>query len=212
MDTTYWENYYKGNKDTNSEPSLFAQWVSRHIEQESTLFDLGAGNGRDSLYLAQLGHTVHAVDQSTGAVEHINKQAADKDLDNIQAQVGNIVTCMRGNTADVIYSRFSLHSLTEDQERELFQNITPLLREGTTMYAEFRSVEDPKYGKGEAVEGESSAYIYDGHYRRFFTEEHILGLAEEHDLNITYLQCFAGWAPVDNTPGPAVWRMVVSAK
>lgn len=44
--------------------SDFAAWVHRQIEPDAAVLDLGAGNGRDGVWLAQQGHAVRSSDYS----------------------------------------------------------------------------------------------------------------------------------------------------
>ena len=51
---SYWENYYRENPDPNGE-SPFARFVSGFISAEDKMYELGCGNGRDSVFFGRLG-------------------------------------------------------------------------------------------------------------------------------------------------------------
>ena len=43
-------------------PSPFATWVADRLEPRQHILDVGCGNGRDSVYFAEQGHRVTALD------------------------------------------------------------------------------------------------------------------------------------------------------
>ena len=51
MDKNFWEQYYSINKEP-FQPSSFAREVIQNISKNSTLLDVGCGNGRDSIFFA----------------------------------------------------------------------------------------------------------------------------------------------------------------
>ena len=55
-----------------------------HIDKSNRILDLGAGQGRNSLFLARLGYGVDAVDPSQAAIETISSAAAGEGL-NVRA-------------------------------------------------------------------------------------------------------------------------------
>ena len=66
---------------------------------------------------------------------------------------------------DYAYSRFTIHAINQKQERMLLGSMARALKPGGKFFIEVRSVHDPLYGKGEALE--RNAFFYDNHYRRF---------------------------------------------
>ena len=67
MDKNYWERYY-AEVDGVARPSTFAQYALPHLPAGFTIVELGCGNGRNSLFFAQNGYTIHALDQCTKAL------------------------------------------------------------------------------------------------------------------------------------------------
>ena len=51
MDYKYWNEYYKKNIAPN-EPSKFAKDILKYLDSGKKLIELGCGNGRDAMFLA----------------------------------------------------------------------------------------------------------------------------------------------------------------
>ena len=211
-DKQYWNSYYASLSETNLLPSDFAVKVTDMIRPASHIMELGCGNGRDSLYFLQKGHNVIAVDGSDFAIDHLNKMT--KDNPNALFVCDDFVKChaLYQMPYDCVYSRFTLHAITEDQENELLSNILEALRWGGILCIEARTTRDSIFGKGKCVD--HNAYIYNDHYRRFIDVEefrkklislgfHIISLEEDRGFSKTtdsdpvLMRCIAS---VDDNP------------
>lgn len=162
-DSCFWNNYYAGTSGGDStlvvSPSSFAEMLVEKkyvIPGKGSLIDVGAGNGRDSLYLAGLVEKVCALDYSPDGVTKMRSMG----LDAVQGDMGDMDKDMP--VFDVVYSRFSLHSITEEAQESFFSWAESHCR---TLCIETRSVNDPRYGVGEKAD-EFGGYV-DTHYRRF---------------------------------------------
>lgn len=61
----------------------------RHVEPCGAL-DMGCSNGRNALYLSQLGFNVTAVDSNANAIEMLQSIIAQEGIENIEPRVYNI--------------------------------------------------------------------------------------------------------------------------
>nr|WP_317403205.1 class I SAM-dependent methyltransferase [uncultured Helicobacter sp.] len=68
---------------------------------------------------------------------------------------------------DCIYSRFTLHSISKEQQDKTLADCLKYCKEGGILAIEVRGEKNSLCGKGKAVENETNAFIYDNHYRRF---------------------------------------------
>ena len=59
------------------------------IIKSGQVLEFGAGQGRNSLYLAERGLDVKAIDISETGVETIRRLANEKQLQNIKAEIGD---------------------------------------------------------------------------------------------------------------------------
>lgn len=168
-DQSYWNQYYGKKHDTVSNPSNFAQAVSKELIPGKQLLELGCGNGRDSLFFMERGLYVTGVDASDKAIR--NLQANEKNLKRGIFVCDDFVKCRAvfQRQYDYVYSRFTLHSITDDQEDELLRNIKEAMVDGSKLFIEARTIHDDIYGKGEKVS--ENAYIFEDHYRRFINPD-----------------------------------------
>ena len=76
------DRIYRTTKNYFGESSnpLLEQYRA-HIDKSNRILDLGAGQGRNTLFLARLGHGIDAVDPSQVAIETISSSAAGEGLD-----------------------------------------------------------------------------------------------------------------------------------
>ncbi len=159
----YWKSFYENFSE--EKPSLFAIFVLNHFKEKSKILELGCGNGRDAMYFIENGHKVLGIDQSKSAIEYINKK-----LDNFSDSKfieGDFTNLNYKETFDVVYSRFTLHSVSrEEQNRATINAYNALVKNGL-LCIEARGKLNDLFGKGVKVIDEEDAYIYDGHYRRF---------------------------------------------
>ena len=111
MDTEYWENYYITNKKDYSPPSPFAIWLRTYISDRNikTMVDVGCGNGRDAYYFGRWKYVVTGVDNAV-LPENNNLTTFKK-----------MSMCDLEGQFDILYSRFSLHSVNEEVEDKLLK-------------------------------------------------------------------------------------------
>lgn len=176
MDKSYWNSFYKHNHAAKniSKYSSFAKFCTDNIFTNSrTIVELGCGNARDASYFAEKGHYVLAVDQSiyrdvVTNNKHTNLEFLEDDF--IRPRYffddGTLVYYHpTPNQIDTFYSRFTIHSITEQDQKELLPRVYDCLKQGGLFCIEVRTTKDPKYGQGEHIS--DTTYFNDGHTRRF---------------------------------------------
>jgi len=140
MKKTYWNNFYK-NKEVSEivSPSSFAVYTKNFISTNpKNAIELGCGNGRDSFFLEQICQNYTAIDYSKTAIDQLNESNETK-INFIQKNISNINDFE--NNYDLIYSRFFLHSIDEEQE-EIFLKWCSTAKTGTLFFLECRSEKD----------------------------------------------------------------------
>lgn len=197
--TAYWNQYYK-NDVCSRLPSPFAQYVAILVEPGRQLLELGCGNGRDAVYLAGQGLRVTALDISPVAIEQLQAQAVPG-AEFICADFVNSDIHTPG-AYDYAYSRFTLHSINQNQEQLLLQRVFTGLRPGGKLFVEVRSVHDPLFGKGRQVE--RNAWFYDNHYRRFIVLAELVAELERNGFLVEYAEEQRGFAPYGNDDPPVI--------
>ncbi|MEI8130719.1 MAG: class I SAM-dependent methyltransferase [bacterium] len=174
-DQTYWKNKWKSRA---KEPANnFAVRAYKLVEDKkyTTLLDVGCGNGRDSLYFAEHGFKVTAVDFASSGIKQLQ-------LENPAIScVFSDITQMnfKANSFDVIYAHLSLHYFDDEMTTKIFADLYKMLKKGGTIFVKCKSVDDALYGKGKKV-GE---HMYkDDHVRHFFSKEYMF--EKLHDFSI----------------------------
>lgn len=126
--------------------SDFAAWVQGQLPPGAPVLDLGAGNGRDSIYFAQQGHQVLASDYSRRSAVEIRaaKRAAKLGpavtprpmiLDETR-HVFHLVAELSRSPRD-IYARQLIGCLSPAARENLFRLGRSVLRGGQSMWLEF---------------------------------------------------------------------------
>lgn len=184
----YWENFYSTEKVT-SKPSSFAEYcVNNFLTTKKNILELGSGNGRDALYLAAQGHSVHGVDLSHSAIESDTKQSKELSISNMAkftvgdfTKIGNYIT----PETSVIYSRFTLHAIKKEAQNFLLKEAFDRLAPGSIFLAEARTLRDPLYGEGEKI-GEHE--FVTSHYRRFICTDEFTSYVKELGFKIDFFE------------------------
>lgn len=172
-DKEYWYKFYN-EKDLTLEPSDFAKVVLQCLKDTGRpmrILDAGCGNGRDSYYLG-LDHFVTGVD-SSGFIPMGTGWVAFKEDDFV---------AMDKDDFNVIYSRFTFHSLTDKQQKEFIESIK---EPETYLFLETRST------AGEY----EHRHHGDGHFRNFSNFEELKKLIEDNNFKIHLDQHERGLAP-----------------
>jgi len=167
----FWENYYAGIIAGDSalveEPSPYARTIISEISANSTLLEVGCGNGRDSCYFASYGLAVIATDVCENAIKITSRKLPSTSRALVASTTG-----LPDIVVDYAYARFVLHALTEEEQDAMFKWLKLHVRR--KVFIETRSLKDPRCGKGKQVG--RHAYI-DTHYRRFMSCEELIAAA-----------------------------------
>ena len=172
IDKEYWDKFYEhhSNRSDIFDCSTFARFCSDNFfnNTSKTIVDLGCGNARDAKHLAR-NHLVYGLDQC------INEELINSNkLPSLKLLKRDFVydEYNFSESVDVFYSRFTIHSITEKDQKELLPKVYGLLGEGGLLCIEVRTIKDPKFGVGKHVCG--TTYFNDGHTRRFIDSQEFL--------------------------------------
>ena len=182
MDKDYWDKYYKEHsKDEEiSQSSSFAKFCNEYFKTKDSknILEIGSGNYRDAKFFASKGHTVYAIDQSRYGFE-------DKDLKNIIQVSDNFVTMdySKYKNIDIVYSRFTLHAIKENECKIVIDKISKMLKKETLFMIEVRSIKDPLCGQGTKVA--NNTWVTD-HSRRFVDSTKFKQYIKSKNFKINY--------------------------
>ena len=170
MDYKYWNEYYKKNI-APSEPSNFAKDILKYLESGKKLIELGCGNGRDAIFLSNNKIDVVAVDQCESSINNLRSSVSS---DNIKFVADDFIETklLEKESFDYVYSRFTLHSISEEEENKLINRVYEALKKDGLLLIEVRSVKDEIFGLGEQIA--RNTYIYNNHSRRFIILDELI--------------------------------------
>lgn len=172
----HWQRTYLAHPgmygDTPSAPALHAATVFRAVGARDVL-ELGAGHGRDTLYFARSGFTVHATDFSTTGLEQL-RQAAE--AGGFADRVNTVVQDVRqplplgDATVDAVFAHMLLcMALSTKEIHALVSEVRRVLRPGGMFVYTVRHTGDAHYGTGTAhgddiyEQGGFAVHFFDRH-------------------------------------------------
>jgi SAM-dependent methyltransferase len=178
----YWNGFYKQTDRSLLIPSQFATFVaSEFVDIVDTIVDLGCGNGRDAFFLSELGFKVIGVDASKEAIEYCSKRSGQNsfflcsdilDINLLQ----NLRDFLINTNRLLVYSRFFLHAISEDEELSFWNLVRDLCGLNDFLAVEFRTDRDASLNK---VTGK--------HFRRFIKPPALLERANKFGFVCEYL-------------------------
>lgn len=193
MDNEYWKKYYEDRKTNNGDipaPSPFAIFVKSRLPNTEFVLDYGCGNGRDTYYFGQ-EHTCIGLDP---AVKPTNCDWAV--FYNKTLKEYNHV----GEPFDLIYSRFSLHSVPEEEENYLLD-----FAENNCKYIaiECRTKNDELNDGTDRIKTDYAT----AHYRRFIDMNELEQKLRKRGFTILYSEESTEFAPYKGTK-PSCLRII----
>ena len=100
---------------------------------EKTVLDIGCGEGKDAVYMAQKGYSVTAFDLTENGIRKTNKLATDRGVD-IDAYVEDVNTFKIDKQFDIIYSTGTVQYLFDENKKEFFEKINAITKPGGIVY------------------------------------------------------------------------------
>lgn len=103
-------------------PEQLVTEIPKFVERGSVL-DIGGGEGRNAMFLAENGYDVEVIDLAESGLEKINTIAGVKGLNNIRTRVGDVREDGIQNEYMAIVSSFMLHHLTRAEAQKLISEM-----------------------------------------------------------------------------------------
>lgn len=193
MDKLYWEKYYQ-QEMAPEEPSRFALYIAdEYVAAGRALLELGCGNGRDARFFGSYGTDVTAIDQASAEIKELS---AGNRYDNIRFLTADFTRLEETiETYDIVYSRFTLHSVSLEEQHRTLQWSQRALKIGGYLCIEVRGQENSLFGKGQPVDDQPDAFIYNDHYRRFLEKDALDREVADLGLDIITSTEAQGYAP-----------------
>lgn len=193
MDIDYWKSYYETHPNVPKH-SLFAEFVKTRFPNLETVLDFGCGSGRDTYFF---GKDSFAVGLDT-AVKPVDKDRASFIKAPLSAHEP---TCKY----ELIYSRFSLHSISEEEENDFLEFAS---LNGVNLAIECRTNNDDLAREGK--DRVKTDYA-DAHYRRYINLNNLLKKVIDKGFTIMYCEESKEFAPYKGTK-PSCLRLIANIK
>lgn len=199
MQDLFWDTHYKSFP--LCQPSQFASYcLDGLVTTKDTVVELGCGNGRDGLAIAKLSARYFGLDVCPIAVDRFKERvqstelAASGRLSIQQENFTNLDFNVFGKGADrlVLYSRFSLHSISYEEANRLFDNVARISTAPWTLLIEARTIFDTLYGQGTRL---GRHEFRTDHYRRFIDPDEFLADLMPR-FSFRYFEVGKGFAPL----------------
>lgn len=146
-----------------------------------TFLDLGCGDGKDSVFFAQNGYDVIAIDFSSASLNLLKERLKNLSIDNLKYVKQDIANLdLKSESFDVIYANLSLHYFDDKTTSVIFDNLYNILKNGGYLFVRCKSTDDFLYGKGEELE--KDVYIEGGKVRHFFSAKYLEVKLSNFDL------------------------------
>lgn len=160
--------------------------------QPCTAIDIGAGEGRNSLYLASLGYDVYAIEPSKVGANKIVQRAKDLNV-NITVINTDVISATK-NLRDIGFAvaLTSLEHMDYDYLLEAVRKIKGVLKPGGYIYAMVFTEEDPGFKKDLPNASECALFI-----KHYFKKDELKELFSDFDI-LEYSE----YMKIDETHGP----------
>jgi len=184
----HWQQTYTAHPgmygEQPSAPAVHAAGVFRTAGAKDVL-ELGAGHGRDALFFAREGFTVHATDFSPVGLQQLRTTARHRDVDHrITTAVYDVREPLPLSDAcvDAVFAHMLLcMALSTTEIRALVAEVRRVLRPGGTFVYSVRHTGDAHYGAGLA-HGDD-IFEHGGFAVHFFPRHLVDSLADGWTLN-----------------------------
>ncbi len=163
------------------EPEPLLERFAERIEVPGPVLDLGAGQGRNALFLARKGFRVDGIDPSDEAVSQLSRVAEDEDLPLRAVKAGFETFDPAGIAYGAILAFGLLQVLTRDSIALLDRKIKGWLRPGGLLFVTAFTVDDPAFVRLSAAgrragrtsvesdQGETRTFLEPGELEHLFS-------------------------------------------
>jgi len=197
----YWNDYY--NSKTKRHPnSEFSEFVLGKIEEQSSLIDIGCGDGRDTHFFSKNKIFSKGVDFSQETIKQ-NKPLSNKYLSFEHMDLESINEL--NETFEYAYCRFIFHSITENIESKLLYWLSYNIKKNIFIETRILDFENQEENTN--------------HYRRFFSEDNFINKIKKNKLAVKYSETsynFSKYREIykvkDLTKDPLILRLIISPK
>jgi tellurite methyltransferase len=184
-------------------PSDWAREIARLVRPGDAVLDLGCGEGRDSVFFAELGATVTGVDLAAGGLDKARRLARRRGV-RVRWIEGGMTEALPAGRFDLIFSCGTIHYVPRAERGPLFRRLAAMTPpRGHQAHVVFtdRHVHEEK---GEIVD-----YFTAGELREAFVEwrvlrngERVISCAQDGSVHGHSVEELVAARPVVPAPWP----------
>jgi tellurite methyltransferase len=185
-----------------TDPSDWAREIARLVRPGDAVLDLGCGEGRDSVFFAELGAVVTGVDPAADGLDKARRLARRRGV-RVRWIEGGMIDALPAGRFDLIFSCGSIHYVPRAERRPLFRRLAAMTRPGGHQAHVVFTDRLVHEEKGEIVD-----YFTAGELREAFVEwqvlrsgERVISCAQDGTVHGHSVEELAVARPV----GPAPW-------
>ena len=133
---TYYENAYDSDEFYwGTEPASFCDELMkiRPAEGETSVLDIGCGEGKDAVYFAKKGYTVDAFDITESGIRKTNL-LAERNSVKINSRVDDVNTFESDKEYDIVYSTGTVQYLFDENKKAFFDKIRRITKKGGIVF------------------------------------------------------------------------------
>lgn len=178
---SYWDDFYKvAEFNTPLHPSQFSAFVLGEAPDATRVIEFGCGNGRDAVFFASYGLAVTALDASENAIDFCRRRGRYQNVKFEKFALGDAV---KGTVLDkyengektILYARFFLHAISEEEEFVFLSVARELIGPGSIVALEYRCSED-----------EQNMKEFGQHYRRYLRHDELCERIVQAGFEVVY--------------------------
>ena len=133
---TYYEDAYRSEEYYwGTEPAAFCKELMElcPVSGETTVLDIGCGEGKDAVFFAVNGYTVDAFDVTESGIRKTMLLAEKKHV-RVNAWVDDINTFDVNRQYDIVYSTGTVQYLFEENKKPFFEKINRITKPGGIVF------------------------------------------------------------------------------
>lgn len=169
----YWNKMYEDKNVFGTGETKLARYAQELLKNYSVenMLEIGCGQGRDSIFFAQLGYKIKSFDISHNAIEFVSELKKKHELKNLEAKShdARIPYDYPDEHFDFIYSNLALQFFDVIELRTIFRNVSKVIKKDAPFFFSSKKIGDKYHNTGTKIN--DYAYSFKGVIRYFYDEQ-----------------------------------------
>ena len=178
----YWNGIYSKQNYFGTGPTILAIEAQEIIKKNSisNILELGCGQGRDSLFFANLGCKVIGTDISENAINFVKQIKNKQNLENLELFVHDTLNpfTFKNSNFELVYSNLALQFFDLTQLSQIFSNIKKIMEPNSFFFFSTKKPGDKYFEFGNKIS--ENSFEYNGITRFFFNKTELENTLKNH--------------------------------